>query len=129
MHSLAEGSVMYLFLITVLLAFFIISASLWLASFRHAPKYHTEQADFACLLNYVLSGQATYEQWSAVMHIPVRHDPDLEALRQRCIAIENRCLTGKPAELGKPEAMFSSQGLALIEEELSRLRGEHSLTA
>lgn len=120
---------MHLFLITVLLAFFIITVSLLLASFRHEPKFHTDKGDFAVVLNLVLTGQADYEQWSSVMHIPVRHDPQLEALRLRCLDIEAAYFTGRPAHLGAPEAMFSPQGLRLIEEELELLREESFLEA
>lgn len=120
---------MQLFLITVFLAFFVISISLWLASFRHAPKFHTEKADFAHLLKLVLSGQVDYDQWSAVVHIPVRHDPTLEALRQRCVEIETEHYTGRTAQLGKPETMFTARGLELIEEELENLKRDDTLTA
>ena len=71
---------MYLFLITVLLAFLVISLSLWLASFRHEPKFHNTERDFAWVMSLVLSGQADYDQWSSVMHIPIRHDLRLEAV-------------------------------------------------
>lgn len=120
---------MYLFLLTVLLAFLIISASLWLASFRHAPKFHSEKADFARLLSYVLSGQANYNDWSALIHVPIRHDESLEALRRRCLEIEEIHYQGYPAHLGKPERMFTPCGLKLLEEELAYLRGETGLSA
>ncbi len=120
---------MYLFLITVLFAFLIISLSLWLASFRHEPKFHATERDFALVMNLVLTGQADYDQWSSVIHVPIRHDLRLEAVRQRCLDIEEKYYRHRSARLGKPELMFSEQGLKMIEEELNQLREQDSLTA
>ena len=120
---------MYLFLITVLLAFLVISLSLWLASFRHEPKFHNTERDFAWVMSLVLSGQADYDQWSSVMHIPIRHDLRLEAVRQRCLDIEEKYFRHRPAEMGKPELMFTPQGLKMIEEELNQLKEQDSITA
>lgn len=120
---------MYLFMITALLAFLIISVSLWLASFRHAPKFHADTADFTALLHLVLTGQADYEQWSAIIHLPIRHDPSLEALRLRCLEVEEEHYVGKPAILGHPEAMFTPAGLRQLEKELKSLEEEKPMIA
>lgn len=120
---------MYAFLITALFAFLIISLSLWLSCFRHEPKFHATERDFAWVINLVLTGQADYDQWSSIMHLPVRHDLRLEAVRQRCLDIEEKYYQHRSARLGKPELMFSRQGLKMLEEELSQLREQGSLTA
>lgn len=111
-----------MFVTTVLLALLITGASLWLASFRHPPKFHTDRDDFIRLLQQVISGQADQDQWSSVMHLPVRHDPELEQVRQRCLQVEQRYFTGAPARMGQPERMVAPAGLHILEQQLKRLQ-------
>lgn len=113
---------MTLFLLTVILSALIILVSLWLASFRHAPKFHHSRQDYQVLLKAVLTGQADYDQWSSVMHLPIRHDPELEALRQNCVEIEAQHYLGHPTYLGKPDGMFSPEGVRQLEAILHTLQ-------
>lgn len=113
---------MALFFITATLAFLILLASLFLASFHHPPKFHHDRIDFINLIQHTLTGQAEYEQWSAVIHIPVKHDPALEAIRQRCIKIEQQFYLGRTACLGHADRMFSALGLQQLEEILMDLQ-------
>lgn len=113
---------MTIFLVTALMAFILMVMSLLLASFRHPPKFHHERLDFVQLLQYVLTGQASYEQWSAIVHLPIKHDPALEAIRLRCIDIEQQFYMGKDAYLGHADKMFAPLGLQLLEEILLELQ-------
>ena len=113
---------MTLFLVTATLSIAIIMISLWLASFRHAPKFHHSRQDYRELLQAVLTGQADYDQWSSVMHLPIRHDPELETLRQHCVEIEEQHYLGHPTYLGKPDGMFSQEGVKKLERVLQTLQ-------
>ncbi len=113
---------MALFLVTVTLSVAIIMISLWLASFRHAPKFHHTRQDYRKLLQAVLTGQADYDQWSSVIHLPIRHDPELESLRQQCVEIEEQYYLGHPTYLGKPDGMFSQSGVQALEKVLHQLQ-------
>ncbi|OPX56174.1 hypothetical protein SAMN02745127_00737 [Oceanospirillum multiglobuliferum] len=111
-----------LFLVTTLLAFTLIVISLFLTSFSHPPKFHNERSDFIQLIEQTLTGQAEYEQWSAVIHIPIRHDPALESIRIRCIEIERLFYLGREASLGHADKMFSALGLRKLEDILLELQ-------
>ena len=113
---------MAIFLVTVTLSVIIIMISLWLASFRHAPKFHHTHTDYLELLQAVLTGQSDYDQWSSIMHLPVRHNPKLESLRQHCVEIEEQHYLGHPTYLGKPDGMFSQEGVQKLEKVLQALQ-------
>lgn len=117
---------MTLFLVTATLSIGIIMISLWLASFRHAPKFHHTRQDYRELLQAVLTGQADYDQWSSVIHLPVRHDPVLESLRQHCVEIEEQHYQGHPTYLGKPDGMFNQEGVQKLEKILEALLQDSS---
>lgn len=99
------------FLIMVLLSLIILILSLCLASFYHPPKFHHNRQDYIHLLENILSGQADYDQWSSIIHLPIRHDFELEKVRQQCVQIEALHYLGHPTQLGKPEGMFTAKGL------------------
>jgi len=103
------------FLIMVLFSLIILILSLYLASFHHPPKFHHNRQDYIDLLQNILSGQANYDQWSSIIHLPIRHDLDLEKIRQQCVQIEALHYLGHPTQLGKPEGMFTAKGLLELE--------------
>jgi len=120
---------MALFITTVMLSLVIVIISLWLASFRHEPKFHHERQDYIVLLQAVLSGQADYDQWSSIIHLPIRHDPELETLRQACVSIEAEYYKGHPVSLGKPDGMFTQEGLKQLEQILRQLQSDNQFQA
>lgn len=120
---------MIVFVITAFLSLIIILISLWLSSFRHPPRFHHERDDYVDLLKAVLSGQADYDQWSSIMHLPIRHDPDLEKIRQRCVEIEEAFYRGYPVQLGQPSGMFTEEGLKQLEGVLKYLQEDENFTA
>lgn len=74
------------------------------------------------VLESVLAGRARDADWLVFMALPVRGDPVLLEVRQRCQDIEQRWFVGE----GSPRApyLFKRDGLAEIERLLRWLRKE-----
>lgn len=103
---------------TVLLTF-VIGAVLW-ALFRwvKTPFYRVDHQRLRAVLERVLTGQATEHEWNMTVLMTIRHNDTLEALRQQCVAIEERHALGE----GKPPYLFSPAGLAELQQVLEALQ-------
>lgn len=73
--------------------------------------YRPEAADVQRLLEWVLLGQATENDWRVFCDIPIRHDDFLESIRIRCIEIEEDHFLGDDHRY-----LFSKDGLVKIRE-------------
>jgi len=104
--------------VTVILA--VIIAGFWFIAFRwlKTPYYRVDQKKMIATLEMVLTGQATENQWFTVFGIPSRHSLELEAIRQRCIEIEEAHYIGRNSS----PHLFSAAGLKQLELILAELR-------
>lgn len=56
--------------------------------FGRSPTYRPSRQDIQRLLLGVLEGSTTREQWDLFVGLPIHHDPELEAIRHRCVALQ-----------------------------------------
>ncbi|ANG64478.1 hypothetical protein A8C75_19720 [Marinobacterium aestuarii] len=56
--------------------------------FGRAPTYRPSRAEILALLQGVLEGTTTWQRWDLYVGMPMRHDPELEAIRLRCLVLQ-----------------------------------------
>jgi hypothetical protein len=86
------------------------------------PYYRVDIDRIIHLLEMVLTGQATDNDWQMTVGMTIRHQPELEALRQKCLEIEEKYYIGD----AKPPYLFSAKGLAELEKLLLKLKADVS---
>lgn len=92
----------------------VIGTFLWVRS----PAYRIDRSNVIELLQMAVDGRASENDWSVFVSIPLRHDPYLEEIRQRCMDIEERTYMGKR----RSGALFSESGLEELREILAELQ-------
>lgn len=103
-------------LATILLSVLVFAAVLSMFFWVRSPTYRIDRGNVIELLQMVVDGRASENDWRVFVSIPLRHDPYLEEIRQQCIDIEERTYMGKR----RSGALFSESGL----EELRALLAE-----
>ena len=104
-------------MVTLLLTFMIIGI-LFLLFYRvKAPYYRVDKDRMVHVLEMALTGQATENDWQVAFSMVIRHAPELEMFRQRCVDVEDAEYTG----LQRPPYLFSAQGLQDLEAILNEL--------
>ena len=81
------------------------------------PIYRVNRQNVITLLELVISGQATEDDWSVFTEMPIRYDDELEAVRQRCRAVSER-----HTQFSNPKLNFSESELREISEILESLK-------
>jgi hypothetical protein len=92
---------------TLLFTFLIISLLFYMFVRLKTPYYRVDQARMVHVLEAVLTGQATDNEWQMTFGMVIRHSPSLEAVRLQCIDIEEECYIGNQ----RPPYLFSTEGL------------------
>ncbi len=100
---------MAVFVITLLIFLVVIGVLLWV---KH-PHYLMTKADVIALLQKVLVGQASENDWAIFLSSSFRHCPELEVIREACAVIDEREYLGH----ARTNYLFSDKGL----EELKRV--------
>lgn len=100
---------MAIFVVTLFIFLIVIGVLLWV---KH-PHYLMTKADVIALLQKVLVGQASENDWAIFLSSSFRHCPELEMIREACAAVDEREYLGQT----RPEFLFSDKGL----EELQRI--------
>lgn len=103
---------------TVLLAIVVFALVIGLMLWARRPSYRIQRSNVIALLELVLSGQATDNDWRVFSCVPLSHDPELARIRQQCLEIEEREYLGARP----PGFLFREQGLEELEEILDQLR-------
>lgn len=98
--------------VTLCLSFLIFALIIWGFMQMRSPRFRMDRTQFRRGLEVVITGQADENHWRVLVDYPMRHDPDLERLRQECLAIEEEEYTG-----GTPY-LFTEAGIG-------RLRAVH----
>lgn len=109
------------YLITLLLTILIVAAVVFLLTRVRTPRYRLSRENVVTLLRMVLDGTATVHDWNVFVGIPIRHDPDLEAVRLRCQRIEAREMIGGTGAGPGRRRLFTDQGLAELRALLAEL--------
>lgn len=103
------------YLATLALSVLVVGAVLAVLVRVRTPRYRLDRDNVLTLLDMVLEGRATENDWNVFVGIPIRHDPELEALRLRCLEIERREFIGRGQGPSPGRHLFSREGLRRIE--------------
>lgn len=104
-------------LITLLLTLCIISTLFFLFYRLKNPYYRVDKEKIIRVLEMVLTGQATDNDWQMTFAMTIRHSPELENIRQECLAIEEAHYIGNQ----HPPYLFSAEGLQQLKEILQKI--------
>jgi hypothetical protein len=77
---------MWVFITTLVVFLSVIGVLLWVKT----PRYQMTQADLIQLLQKVLVGQASENDWAIFLSSSFRHCPELEPFRDACAAIDEK---------------------------------------
>ncbi|GAA5445613.1 hypothetical protein Misp06_03816 [Microbulbifer sp. NBRC 101763] len=105
---------MTLFL-TLLLSFCAFVIVIWTFMHLRTPRFRMDRASFIKGLEDAITGQASESEWRALVAIPMRHDPELEKMRLKCLEIEEYESSDSPPYL------FTERGLEQLRQIRSKL--------
>lgn len=104
---------MLVFIITLVVFLSVIGVLLWVKT----PRYQMTRADLILLLQKVLVGQASENDWAIFLSSSFRHCPELEPFRDACTTVdETEYLGHTPAGF-----LLSEKGLRQIREILAQV--------
>ncbi len=104
----------------VVISIGILMAVFLVLSRVRTPYYRVDHAAVEQFLTLVLTGQASEWDWSVFTSIPIQHEPQLEAIRLRCVELEQEHYLGDT----RRGFLLSPEGLACIKALLLELKGE-----
>lgn len=108
--------------ITLFASALLFSAVVWLLMYLRRPTYRIGASNILRLLDDVAAGRAKHKDWLVFSAMPLRYDPKLEAIRLRCLEIEEAHLLGDDSAY-----LFEAEGrrkLAEIADELRACEAE-----
>ena len=103
---------MFSTVITVVLSIGIICLLLATFVWVKTPYYRVDGERMLKVLEMILTGQATDNDWHTTFGMTIRHSPELEDIRQQCIDIEDRHFVGESTS----SYLFSGEGLRALKE-------------
>lgn len=106
-----------MFILTLLFSALIIISVVLILGWVRTPRYRLSRQNVIALLKLILEGRATEHDWRLFSALPLRHDPQLDAVRSRCLEIEDREYVGGR----KGGYLFSDRGLAELRDILHEL--------
>lgn len=109
------------FLITLLLTFALVVVALLVFWQLGPPVYRIDRRNVIKLLEMVVAGHATDSDWQVFTGFPIRHDAELAAIQQRCVAIAEREYTAGEGML------FTRRGCGEIAAILAELKAAESV--
>ena len=92
--------------------------------FGRAPTYRPSRTEVLALLQGILDGTTTRQQWDLYVGMPLRHDPELEEIRLRCLVLQEGDDREPAAGEGIDEHLFDRAWrvrLGVIVDDLQRL--------
>lgn len=102
-----------IFVITLLIFLIVVAVLLWVRT----PHYFMSKADVIRLLQKVLVGQASENEWAIFLSTSFRHCPPLEPIRDACAAIDEKEYLGHT----RAGFLFSEPGLTQLRAILQQL--------
>lgn len=103
------------YLLTLVLTFVVVAFALLVFVWVRVPVYRVERRNVMTLLELVIAGRATASDWDVFTGIPIRHDPALEEVRRRCLAIAEEEYRGG-------QRLFTRQGISQLTDILSEMK-------
>ena len=107
------------FFLTLLLTFIVVSIAMWVFLRVGAPVYQLDKNNVIRLLELVLAGDATENDWHVFIGVPLRHNADLRLVQQRCSDL------GETEYVGASSAtLFTDKGTQTLKSILHELKHE-----
>lgn len=97
------------YVLTLLLTLAVVLVTMWVFVKVGTPVYRLERENIVTLLQLLVSGRATEQDWDVFVAIPIRHDPLLRDIQERCLAI------AQTEFVGGSGLLFSPQGITKLE--------------
>jgi hypothetical protein len=94
-------------LFTLVFSVAILCLLFWIFIRVKTPYYRVDQARMARVIESVLTGQATHNDWQMTFGMVIRHSVALESIRLQCVSVEEKYYIGDI----KPPYLFSPTGL------------------
>jgi len=104
------------FLLTLGLTFLLVFAALLFFLLRGPPIYRLERDNVIQLLELVVSGQASVNDWEVFVSYPIRHDLRLADIQERCMAV------AESHYLGRGGRLFTAEGIEQLDKILAELK-------
>ena len=102
---------------TILFTLLLVSFLFYVFCKLKTPHFRVNKGHIRRVLEMVLSGQATENDWCMTFGMVIRHDPHLENIRQQCVEIEEMYYIGQQ----RPPYLFSTEGRERLKYVLSQL--------
>ena len=96
--------------ITVVLSVGIICLLLGIFVWVKTPYYRVDGERMLKVLEMVLTGQATDNEWHMTFGMVIRHSPELEDIRRHCVEVEDKYFVGENTS----SYLFSTEGLGAL---------------
>ncbi|RDE18087.1 hypothetical protein DV711_18365 [Motiliproteus coralliicola] len=108
-------------LITFLFSLVVIGLLAWVVSRSPRSRYRPNRKEVVKLLQAVIDGSARQSQWDLFIGYPLYHDPELEQIRLRCVALTQGDPDTEPMASGLGSYLFDRAGREQIEQVLKQL--------
>lgn len=105
------------YVLTLLLTLAFVLVAMWVFMRVGTPTYRIDRNNIITLLELVLAGDATENDWHVFIGVPLRHDRELQDIQKRCAALTETEYTG-----AQGDRLFSSRGLAELTKLLAELK-------
>ncbi|GAA0688118.1 hypothetical protein GCM10009104_12770 [Marinobacterium maritimum] len=112
------------FLIALLVSLLLIGGLVLALAWGRAPTWRPERRKILLLMQQVQAGEARRDEWEMFVGLPVLHDPELEAIRRRCVDIHEGDDTHPPAADGLEPYLYdraARKRLAEVQADLEQL--------
>ncbi len=103
--------------VTVILSVGILCLLAGIFFWVKTPYYRVDEARMLKVLEMVLTGQATDNDWHMTFGMTIRHSPELEELRQQCVLIEEEHFIGESTS----RYLFEAEGLKALKDVRDKL--------
>lgn len=111
------------FFLTLFLTFLVVLFAIIFFIKIAPPVYRLEKSNIVALLNLVVEGKATDNDWEVFLGVPIRHNDDLEVIRIRCSEISEREYIGGSGSI-KSKHLLTEKGIEEVKNLLEELTGE-----
>jgi len=112
------------FLLTLLISLVLVTGTVLVLSRGHAPVWRLDRKAVLELMQRVQTGEARHEEWAMFIGVAALHDPELELIRQRCVALHEGDEEHPPARVGLEPYLYDREArerLAQIMADLEQL--------
>lgn len=76
------------FLLVFAVTFLVILGVTMALVFGKAPVYRPTKEEIQVLLTSLLDGTLAEQEWQFFLDMPIRHDAELETIRERCLQLQ-----------------------------------------